>query len=196
MSRRAEINRTTRETRVTVVIDLDGGGVETSTGVGFLDHMLELLGRHGRLGLRVQASGDLETGAHHTVEDVGIALGQALDRALGDRAQIRRYGYMAVPMDEALAICAIDVSGRPLCRFEADLPRVSIAGFDAELTEEFFRAVAASAKLTLHVGVRYGSNAHHMIEACFKAFARALREAMEIDPGEPGIPSTKGTLSE
>jgi imidazoleglycerol-phosphate dehydratase len=196
MSRSAEINRSTRETRVTVVIDLDGGEVSISTGVGFLDHMLELLGRHGRLGLRVEASGDLETGAHHTVEDVGIALGQALDRALGDRAQIRRYGYMAVPMDEALGMCAIDVSGRPLCLFEADLPRVSIAGFDAELTEEFFRAVAASAKLTLHVGVRYGSNAHHMIEACFKAFARALREAVEIDPSEPGIPSTKGTLSD
>jgi imidazoleglycerol-phosphate dehydratase len=196
MSRSAEINRSTRETRVTVVLDLDGGEVSTSTGVGFLDHMLELLGRHGRLGLRVEASGDLETGAHHTVEDVGIALGQALDRALGDRAQIRRYGYMAVPMDEALGMCAIDVSGRPLCLYEADLPQVSIAGFDAELTEEFFRAVAASAKLTLHVGVRYGSNAHHMIEACFKAFARALREAVEIDPGEPGIPSTKGTLNE
>ena len=196
MSRSAEINRSTRETRVTVVLDLDGGEVSTSTGVGFLDHMLELLGRHGRLGLRVEASGDLETGAHHTVEDVGIALGQALDRALGDRAQIRRYGYMAVPMDEALGMCAIDVSGRPLCLYEADLPQVSIAGFDAELTEEFFRAVAASAKLTLHVGVRHGSNAHHMIEACFKAFARALREAVEIDPGEPGIPSTKGTLSE
>jgi imidazoleglycerol-phosphate dehydratase len=196
MSRSAEINRSTRETRVTVVLDLDGGEVSTSTGVGFLDHMLELLGRHGRLGLRVEASGDLETGAHHTVEDVGIALGQALDRALGDRAQIRRYGYMAVPMDEALAICAIDVSGRPLCVFEADLPQISIAGFDAELAEEFFRAVAASAKLTLHLGVRHGSNAHHMIEACFKAFARALREAVEIDPGESGIPSTKGTLTE
>jgi imidazoleglycerol-phosphate dehydratase len=196
MSRTAEINRSTRETQVTVALDLDGGEASTSTGVGFLDHMLELLGRHARLGLAVDASGDLETGAHHTVEDVGIALGQALDRALGDRAQIRRYGYTAVPMDEALATCAIDVSGRPLCLFEADLPQVSIAGFDAELTEEFFRAVAASAKLTLHLGVRHGSNAHHMIEACFKAFARALREAVEIDPGESGVPSTKGTLTD
>jgi imidazoleglycerol-phosphate dehydratase len=196
MSRSAEISRTTRETRVELVLDLGGGEVSASTGVGFLDHMLELLGRHARLGLSVEASGDLETGAHHTVEDVGIALGQALDRALGDRAQIRRYGYMAVPMDEALALCAIDVSGRPLCVFEADLPQVSIAGFDAELAEEFFRAVAASAKLTLHLGVRYGSNAHHMIEGCFKAFARALREAVEIDPGESGIPSTKGTLTQ
>jgi imidazoleglycerol-phosphate dehydratase len=195
MSRLSEITRNTRETRVTVVLDLDGGEVSADTGVGFLDHMLELLGRHGRLGLRVEAGGDLETGAHHTVEDVGIALGQALDHALGERAQIGRYGYMAVPMDEALAICAIDVSGRPLCVFEADLPPVSIAGFDAELAEEFFRAVAASAKLTVHVGVRYGSNAHHMIEACFKAFARALREAVRIDLDEPGVPSTKGTLT-
>jgi imidazoleglycerol-phosphate dehydratase len=157
--------------------------------------MLDLLGRHGRLGLVVTASGDLETGAHHTVEDVGIAIGQALDEALGDRAGIRRYAYTAVPMDEALALCAIDISGRPLCLFGADLPPVSIAGFDAELTEEFFRAVTSNAKLTLHLGIRHGSNAHHMIEACFKAFARALRDAVSIDPDEPGIPSTKGTLT-
>ena len=195
MSRAAEISRRTRETQVTVAVDLDGGEVSASTGVGFLDHMLELLGRHGRLGLRVEAQGDLETGAHHTVEDVGIALGQALDRALGDRARVRRFGYMAVPMDEALGMCAIDLSGRPLCLFEADLPPVSIASFDSELAEEFFRAVATSAKLTLHLGTRYGSNAHHMIEACFKSFARALREAVSIDPAEPGIPSTKGTLT-
>ena len=196
MSRTAEISRKTRETEVKLALDLDGGQVSASTGVGFLDHMLELLGRHGRLGLRVEATGDLATGAHHTVEDVGIALGQAVDRALDDRAGIRRYGYTAIPMDEALAICAIDISGRPLCLFEADLPPVSIAGFDTELTEEFFRAVATNAKLTLHVGTRHGSNAHHMIEACFKAFARALRQAVEIDPGERGVPSTKGTLSD
>jgi imidazoleglycerol-phosphate dehydratase len=195
MSRTAEISRRTRETEVTVAVDLEGGDVTAETGIGFLDHMLELLGRHGRLGLTVKASGDLETGAHHTVEDVGIAFGQALDQALGDRAGIRRYGYMAVPMDEALGICAIDVSGRPLCLFAADLPRVSIAGFDSELVEEFFRAVATNAKLTLHLGTRYGSNAHHMIEACFKSFARALRQAVEIDPDEPGVPSTKGTLT-
>jgi imidazoleglycerol-phosphate dehydratase len=196
MSRSAEISRKTAETEVNVALDLDGGEVSAVTGVGFLDHMLELLGRHGGLGLRVQATGDLETGAHHTVEDVGIALGQALDQALGERARIRRYGYMAVPMDEALGMCAIDISGRPLCLFEADLPPVSIAGFDAELAEEFFRAVATNAKLTLHLGTRYGSNAHHMIESCFKAFARALRQAVEIDPGEEGIPSTKGTLTD
>jgi imidazoleglycerol-phosphate dehydratase len=195
MSRTAEISRRTRETEVAVAIDLEGGEVTADTGVGFLDHMLELLGRHGQLGLAVKASGDLETGAHHTVEDVGIAFGQALDQALGDRAGIHRYGYMALPMDEALGICAIDVSGRPLCLFAADLPRVSIAGFDSELVEEFFRAVATNAKLTVHLGTRYGSNAHHMIEACFKSFARALRQAVEIDPDEPGIPSTKGTLT-
>jgi imidazoleglycerol-phosphate dehydratase len=195
MAREAKIERRTRETEVVLGLDLDGGEVSAQTGVGFLDHMLELLGRHGRLGLTVNASGDLETGAHHTVEDVGIAFGQALDQALGDRAGIRRYGYTAVPMDEALGMCAIDISGRPLCLFGADLPPVSIAGFDAELAEEFFRAVASNAKLTLHIGTRYGSNAHHMIEACFKAFARALREAVSIDPDEDGIPSTKGTLT-
>ena len=195
MAREARIERKTRETEVVVGLDLDGGEVSAQTGVGFLDHMLELLGRHGRLGLTVTASGDLETGAHHTVEDVGIAFGQALDQALGDRAGIRRYGYTAVPMDEALGMCAIDISGRPLCLFGADLPPVSIAGFDAELAEEFFRAVSSNAKLTLHIGTRYGSNAHHMIEACFKAFARALREAVAIDPDEDGVPSTKGTLT-
>jgi len=195
MARDAKIERETGETRVSLSLDLDGGEVQAATGVGFLDHMLDLLGRHGRLGLKVEATGDLETGAHHTVEDVGIVLGQALDRALGDRAGIRRYGYVAVPMDESLGICAIDISGRPLCLFEADLPPVSIAGFDSELAEEFFRAVANNARITLHVGVRYGSNAHHMIEACFKAFARALREAVAVDPDESGVPSTKGTLT-
>jgi imidazoleglycerol-phosphate dehydratase len=196
VSRRADIERTTGETEIRLSLDLDGGEASVATGVGFLDHMLELLARHGGLGLTVEATGDLDTGAHHTTEDVGIALGQALDRALGDRSGIRRFGYMAVPMDEALAMCAIDISGRPLCVFEADLPPVSIAGFDTELTEEFFRAMATNAKLTLHLGTRYGSNAHHMIEACFKAFARALREAVELDPRESGVPSTKGTLTE
>jgi imidazoleglycerol-phosphate dehydratase len=196
MSRSAQIERSTKETDVRLSLDLDGDEVAIATGVGFLDHMLELLARHGRLGLGIDATGDLETGAHHTTEDVGIALGQALDRALGDRAGIRRYGYTAVPMDEALGMCAIDISGRPLCLFESELPPGAIAGFDTELTAEFFRAVATNAKLTLHLGTRYGSNAHHMIEACFKAFARALRQAVEIDPDETGVPSTKGTLTE
>ncbi|HKH15094.1 MAG TPA: imidazoleglycerol-phosphate dehydratase HisB [Solirubrobacterales bacterium] len=195
MARTAEITRKTRETEIALAVDLDGGEVETATGIGFFDHILESLGRHGRLGLRVKASGDLETGAHHTVEDVGIALGQALDRALGDRVGIRRFGYAAIPMDEALGVCAIDVSGRSLCLFRSDLPLWSIAGFDTDLTEEFFRAVATNAKLTAHVETRYGTNAHHMVEACFKAFARALREAMSIDPDESGVPSTKGTLT-
>jgi imidazoleglycerol-phosphate dehydratase len=195
MSRTATRERTTGETEVRLSLDLDGGEASASTGVGFLDHMLDLLARHGRLGLTVEASGDLETGAHHTVEDVGIVLGQALDEALGDRAGIRRYGSAIVPMDESLAECAIDISGRPFCVFGADLPPTSIAGFDTELAEEFFRAVSNSAKLTLHVSVR-GTNAHHMIEACFKAFARALRVAVSIDPEESGVPSTKGTLSE
>ena len=194
MSRQAEIQRRTGETEVSVAIDLDGGVVEVATGIGFFDHMLDLVARHGRLGLRVSARGDLETGAHHTVEDTGIALGQALDRALGDRAGIRRYGWAAVPMDEALATCALDVSGRPLCRFDSELPPVTIAGFEAELAEEFFRAVTANAKLTAHLSTPHGSNAHHLIEACFKAFARALREAVALDPDEDGVPSTKGTL--
>jgi imidazoleglycerol-phosphate dehydratase len=196
MARTATKERKTQETEIRLELDLDGGEAAISTGVGFLDHMLELLARHGRLGLRVEASGDLETGAHHTTEDVGIVLGQALDAALGDRAGIRRYGSALVPMDESLGECAIDISGRPYCAFDAQLPATSIAGFDTELAEEFFRAVANSAKLTLHVWVRSGTNAHHMIEAAFKAFARALREAVAIDPDEPGVPSTKGTLSD
>lgn len=196
MSRDAQIERKTGETRVRLKLSLDGGKASAETGIGFLDHMLDLVARHGRLGLQLDASGDLQTGAHHTTEDIGIVLGQALDEALGDRSQIRRYGFATVPMDEALAECAIDISGRPLCVFEADLPRVSIAGFDSELAEEFFRAVSNSSKMTLHLRVRYGSNAHHMIEAAFKAFARALREAVSIDPGESGVPSTKGTLTD
>ena len=196
MSRSAEITRGTKETELSVRLDVDGAGAgERRTGVGFFDHMLDLLARHGRLDLEVQATGDLETGAHHTVEDVGICLGQALDRALGDRAGIVRYGHAIVPMDEARATCAIDISGRPLLVWSADLPPGGIAGFDHELAEEFFRAVSSTAKLTLHVSVDSGSNAHHMIEAAFKAFARALRAAVAVDPTETGVPSTKGTLT-
>ncbi|HEU4802384.1 MAG TPA: imidazoleglycerol-phosphate dehydratase HisB [Solirubrobacterales bacterium] len=194
-NRQATVERRTGETDVSVSLDLDGGEVSAATGIGFLDHMLDLLGRHGRLGLAVRADGDLETGSHHTVEDVGIVLGQALDEALGDRAGITRYAHVELPMDEALARCSIDISGRPYCHFHSELPPVTIAGFEAELTGEFFRAVASSAKLTLHLSNPYGANAHHMIEACFKAFARALRIAVAIDPGETGVPSTKGTLS-
>ena len=196
MSRSAEIDRATKETDVKLRLDVDGSGAgERRTGVGFLDHMLDLLARHGRLDLDVDVTGDLETGAHHTVEDTGIVLGQALDRALGDRAGIARYGHAVVPMDEARASCAIDISGRPFCAFSADLPPGGTGGFDHELAEEFFRAVANGARLTLHVSIETGTNAHHMIEASYKAFARALRAAVAHDPTETGIPSTKGTLT-
>jgi imidazoleglycerol-phosphate dehydratase len=196
MSRTATKQRRTGETEVRVSLDLDGGEGNANTGVGFFDHMLDLLARHGRLGLDVEALGDLQTGAHHTVEDVGIVLGQALDEALGDRAGIRRYGSALVPMDEALAECAIDLSGRSFTVIGGAVPAAEIAGFETELTEEFLRAVAANARLTVHVDVRAGSNAHHIVEAIFKAFARALRVAVSIDPDESGVPSTKGTLSE
>jgi imidazoleglycerol-phosphate dehydratase len=196
MTRAAQIDRKTGETDVRVELTLDGdGSSERSTGVGFFDHMLELLARHGRLDLTVAADGDLQTGAHHTVEDVGICIGQALDEALGDRAGIFRYGDATVPMDESRAACAIDVSGRGLCAFEASLPPGAIGNFDHELTEEFFRAVALNAKLTVHLTVQAGTNVHHVIEALFKAFARALRMAVALDPTEQGVPSTKGTLS-
>ncbi len=193
--RSASRQRKTGETDISLELAIDGArDYDNSTGVGFFDHMLDLFARHGRFGLNVEAIGDTETGAHHTVEDVGIVLGQALDEALGDRAGIRRYGSALVPMDEALAECAIDISGRPHCVFNADLPKAQIAGFETELAEEFFRAVSNSAKLTLHINVRYGTNVHHMIEGAFKAFARALRVAVSIDPEETGVPSTKGVL--
>jgi imidazoleglycerol-phosphate dehydratase len=196
--RTAHITRTTGETDVSLRIGLDGSGAGTrSTGVGFLDHMLDLLARHGRLDLEVAVTGDLQTGAHHTVEDTGIVLGQALDRALGERRGIVRYGHAVVPMDEARAACALDLSGRPLAVVEGfdRLPAGDIAGFEHEVAEEFFRAVASAARLTLHLELQAGSNAHHMIEACFKALARALRAAVAVDPSETGVPSTKGTLT-
>jgi imidazoleglycerol-phosphate dehydratase len=197
MTRAATIERRTGETDVHLTLTLEGAGAGTrETGVGFLDHMLDLVARHGRMDLDLKVSGDLQTGAHHTAEDTAIVLGQALDRALGERAGIARYGSATVPMDEARASCAIDISGRPFTLFEAALPPGSTGGFDHELTEEFFRALANAAKVTLHLRVETGSNAHHMIEAAFKAFARALREAAAIDPTETGVPSTKGTLTQ
>ncbi|MDX6691618.1 MAG: imidazoleglycerol-phosphate dehydratase [Solirubrobacteraceae bacterium] len=196
-SRAAHKTRRTGETDITLGLTLDGTGKGTrETGVGFLDHMLDLVARHGRLDLAVDAAGDLQTGSHHTVEDVGIVLGQALDEALGDRAGIHRYGHAVVPMDEARAACAIDVSGRPfLALDDGGLPPGETGGFDHELLEEFFRAVVNNARMTLHIEVQAGTNAHHMIEASFKAFARALRAAVAIDPTETGVPSTKGTLT-
>jgi imidazoleglycerol-phosphate dehydratase len=197
MTRTAQVSRRTGETDVALTLGLDGTGAGTrSTGVGFLDHMLDLLARHGRLDLEVKVSGDLQTGSHHTVEDTGIVLGQALDKALGDRAGIARYGHAVVPMDEARAACALDVSGRPFCTVGGlAVPPGDIAGFEHEAAEEFFRAVASAARLTLHVELEAGTNAHHMIEACFKAFARALRAAVALDATETGVPSTKGTLT-
>ena len=195
MSRTAQIDRKTAETEVHVRVELDGSGAGgRDTGVGFFDHMLDLLARHGHMDLVVGASGDLDTGAHHTVEDVGICIGQALDEALGDRAGVCRFGQAIVPMDEARAACAIDISGRGLCAFEANVPPGAIGNFDHELVEEFFRALALNAKLTLHLTVERGTNAHHMIEASFKSLARALRAAVALDTSEHGVPSTKGTL--
>jgi imidazoleglycerol-phosphate dehydratase len=198
VTRTAQLQRRTGETDVELNLTLDGTGAGVrATGVGFLDHMLDLLARHGRLDLDIQTSGDLQTGAHHTVEDTGIVLGQALDQALGDRYGIARYGHAVIPMDEARAAATIDLSGRPYAAvsgFER-LPPGEIGGFEHEAAEEFFRAVASAARLTLHLELQAGTNAHHMIEACFKALARALRQAVAVDPSETGIPSTKGTLT-
>jgi imidazoleglycerol-phosphate dehydratase len=196
VSRTADISRKTNETDVRLSLSLDGTGSGTrNTGVGFFDHLLDAVARHGGLDLDVNVQGDLETGPHHTVEDTGIALGQAIDQALGDRSGIARFGHAVVPMDEARASAAIDISGRPFTSFDAPgLPHVAISDFDSDLAEEFLRAVANNAKLTLHVRVEAGTNAHHMVEAAFKAFARALRAAVAIDPATSGVPSTKGLL--
>jgi imidazoleglycerol-phosphate dehydratase len=195
VSRTSQVRRTTGETDIQLDLSVDGSGAGTrETGVGFFDHLLDSLARHALLDLDVSARGDLETGPHHTVEDTGLALGRALDEALGDRAGIRRFGDALVPMDEARASCAIDVSGRPFVSFEADFPAERVADFDTELAEEFVRAVAVTAKLTVHLRVEGGTNAHHMVEAAIKAFARALRAAVEYDDRVQGVPSTKGVL--
>lgn len=195
MSRRAEIDRETNETKIRVQVDLDGGPVSVSTGVPFFDHMLDQVGRHSHIGLQIEARGDLEIDAHHTVEDVGIALGEAFTKALGDKRGIRRYGDALVPMEEALAQVAVDISGRPLLVYTADFPAESVGQFDAILTEEFLQALSRSAGLTLHVHLLAGRNAHHCVEAIFKAVARALGDALSLDPRDPSaIPSTKGVL--
>ena len=194
-TRAAKVERRTNETDIQLALNLGGGAVLAATGVGFLDHMLELLGRHGRLGLEVRARGTSRPAPTTPSRTSGSRSARRSTGRSGDRAGITRYAHVELPMDESLARCTIDISGRPYCHFRSDLPPVTIAGFEAELTGEFFRAVAANAKLTLHLSNPYGANAHHMIEACFKAFARALRIAVAIDPGEAGVPSTKGTLS-
>jgi imidazoleglycerol-phosphate dehydratase len=195
VSRTAEITRATRETDVALSLTLEGeGGGERATGVGFLDHLLDAVARHGGLDLHVRASGDLETGPHHTVEDTGLVLGQALDEALADRAGIARFGEATVPMDESRASAAIDVSGRPLAVFEGPWPERPVGDLEPDLPQEFLRAVASTAKLTLHVRVEAAGNDHHVIEAAFKAFALALRRAVALDGTGSGIPSTKGLL--
>ncbi len=194
--RRAEIARTTSETDIRVALDLDGSGAVTiATGIGFLDHMLTALARHSLMDLAIEARGDLHIDFHHTTEDVGIVLGQCLRQALGDKRGIRRYGHAIIPMDEALAEAAVDISGRPFLAWSVPFVRPKIGEMDTELFEEFFRAFAFQAGITLHVTLKAGHNAHHVAEACFKALARALRQAVEPDPRAAGkIPSTKGVL--
>lgn len=196
MSRTAKVERKTRETQIVVVLELDGSGeTGVSTGIPFFDHMLEQVGRHACLNLEITASGDLAVDAHHTVEDVGIALGEALAEALGDKGGIRRYGLALIPMDEALAEAALDLSGRPYLAYSVDAGREPIGTFDPRLAEEFFRAFTAAAGLTLHMSVRAGKNPHHILEAAFKAVARALGDAVAPDPRIGGaVPSTKEML--
>jgi imidazoleglycerol-phosphate dehydratase len=196
VARPAQITRKTKETDIALALDLDGsGGVSAATGVGFFDHMLDLLGRHALLDLSVKAKGDLHIDAHHTVEDVGIVLGQALEKALGDKKGIYRYGWAIVPMDESLAQVAIDLSGRPAFVFNVQFKGPQIGEFPVELVEEFFKSLATNAKMNLHISVPYGTNNHHISEAIFKATAKALRQAVSIDErAKDAVPSTKGSL--
>ena len=196
MDRTSEIFRQTKETKIKLSINLDGTGKTTlQTGVGFFDHMLELLGRHSLIDLNVEAQGDLQVDSHHTVEDVGIVLGQAIDKALGDKRGIYRYGWAIVPMDETLAQVAIDLSGRPAFVYNAKYEGGAIGNFPVELVEEFFKALSINGRLNLHVNVPYGGNNHHIAEAIFKATAKALRQAVSLDPRNPDVPSTKGSLA-
>jgi imidazoleglycerol-phosphate dehydratase len=194
--RKASVKRATKETAVEVAVDLDGSGAASiATGIGFLDHMLDLLARHSRIDLDIKAKGDLHVDHHHTTEDVGIALGQAVKKALGDMTGITRYADVQVPMDEALTRVALDISGRPFLVFQVDFVRAKIGTFDTALVQEWFQAFAVNAALTLHVATLYGSNDHHIAESCFKGLARALRTAVAIDPrAAHEVPSTKGSL--
>ena len=194
--RTGEIARKTKETEVSVKVNLDGRGQsEISTGIGFLDHMLDLLARHARIDMQVRAKGDLHIDQHHTTEDVGIVLGQAIRQALGDMRGIARYASLYMPMDEALTRVALDISGRPVLVFKVEFPRDKIGDFDSDLVREFFQAFTTNAGVTLHVETLYGDNAHHVAESCFKGLARALRAALSIDPAAATeIPSTKGSL--
>ena len=194
-ARRAEMERKTAETQISIKLNMDGEGkCDIATGIGFLDHMLTLLAKHSFMDLTVKAKGDLEVDSHHTVEDIGIVLGEALREALGDKAGIHRYGNCFIPMDETLAQVCLDFSGRPFLAFGAEIPKIQLGNYDTEMTEEFFRAVAMHCGLTLHIRVLYGSNVHHIIEAIFKAFARAVAEAAAVDPKVKGVMSSKGIL--
>jgi imidazoleglycerol-phosphate dehydratase len=193
--RSAEVVRETRETDIRLSLNIDGSGrSDVSTGVGFLDHMLELFARHSLSDLTVTCKGDLHVDAHHTTEDVGICLGQALDCALGDRAGIRRYGHSVLPMDETLVTCAVDLGGRPYWAWIVPMPTPRVGDFDTELVADFWQAFTVQGRLNLHVILHYGRNSHHVSEAVFKGLARALRSACELDPRSPGVPSTKGVL--
>lgn len=195
-NRQAEISRKTKETQIRVAIDLDGSGKSTAkTGVGFFDHMLDLLARHSLIDLTVEATGDLHVDAHHTVEDVGIVIGQCIEKALGDKRGIYRYGWAIVPMDESLAQVAIDLSGRPAFIFNVNFKGGLIGNFPVELVDEFFKSIATNAKMNLHINVPYGTNNHHIAEAIFKAVAKALRQAISADPRNNDVPSTKGSLN-
>ena len=195
MPRTATVRRTTAETDITLTLNLDGTGrAEVATGVGFFDHMLTHIAKHGLFDLTVTCKGDLHIDAHHTVEDVGICFGQALAEAVGNKAGIRRYGDATVPMDEALVTAAVDLSGRPFLVWKADVPTELLGTFSSQLAEEFWRAVSSAARLTLHVVLHHGKNTHHIVETIFKATARALRNATETDPRGSGVPSTKGVL--
>lgn len=193
--RTATLKRTTKETDIEISLDIDGAGeANVGSGIGFFDHMLILFAKHGLFSLTVKAQGDLVIDGHHTVEDIGIVLGQALAKAAGDKAGIRRYGHVYVPMDEALVLVVVDFSGRPFLAFDAELGQGRIGEFDVELTEEFLRAVAVNAGVTLHVKVLAGKNRHHIVEAIFKALGRALSQSLERDPRVQGVPSSKGML--
>ncbi|MBM3633946.1 MAG: imidazoleglycerol-phosphate dehydratase HisB [Actinobacteria bacterium] len=195
MSRKATIRRTTGETDIEVRVDLDGTGVaEAVSGIGFFDHMIVLLARHSLIDISVSATGDLETGSHHTVEDTGITLGMALDEALGDRSGIERYGSALVPMDEVLVQVALDLSGRPYLAFDAPLAPAVVGGFETDLVAEFMRGLVNASRMTLHVDVLRGGGPHHVIEGCFKGVARALRAAVTVNPRVTGVPSSKGSL--
>jgi imidazoleglycerol-phosphate dehydratase len=195
MTRKALVERKTKETDILVEIDLDGTGKsQIQTPLPFLSHMLEQIARHGSFDLTVRAQGDVEIDGHHTTEDVGIVLGSAVRQALGDRHGIRRYGSATLPMDEALVTAALDLSGRPYFVFRVPIPKAKLGNFDTELCEVFFEAFARSAQVNLHLVMHEGQNLHHIIEISFKAFSRALRMATELDPRSPGVPSTKGSL--